>query len=64
MNRSLELLEAFVRQWREPIRRQTPIDGSDAVEYLCEFYDDARKAIKADKALDTQRHAEQRSLDL
>lgn len=64
MNRSLDLLEDFIARWREPIRRQTPINGGDAVEFLCEFYDDARRAVKADKALERQQRAEQLPLHL
>jgi hypothetical protein len=64
MNHSLPLLEEFVCRWREAVERDEPIAGSDAVEYLVEFYADAKKAVRADRALARQVRQEQRALDL
>jgi len=39
------LLHAFLTHFRKPMERDELINGSDAVDYLCDFYREATKAM-------------------
>ena len=45
-DRSTALLRKFIEDWREPIENEEPIQGSDSVDYMVNFWHRAVKALE------------------